>query len=454
MQAKVGRTLTPFPAYAPIAARERITKASLEIHPRWYLSSAMRIVDVCAFYSPAGGGVRTYIDAKLRAAPRFGHEMIVIAPGERDDVEQRGPGALLVTLASPQLPVDHRYRYFNDEAALHRALDHWQPDHLEASSPWSSATMAGRWPGAATRSLIMHSDPLAAYAYRWLGRIAPTATIDRWFGRFWSHLRGLGQLFDAVICANPHFAQRLRSGGVARVETIRMGVEDGIFSPLLRSAELRAATLATLGLDSSATLLIGLGRMAGEKRWETAIRAVAETAKRRPVGLLLAGEGPKRRKLEALAARSSGIAVRDRIADRDELARLIASADGLVHACEAETFCLVAAEARASGIPLIVPDRGAAADQLIAGAGARYRAGDVRSLASALDDFIARGPAQQRAVATRESRARTLDEHFAELFGRYEILVGDARRAAVTVDPSPRNLHSRSSRQHRAQAAT
>ena len=58
----------------------------------------MRIADVCAFYTPAGGGVRTYVDAKLRAAARFGHEVIVIAPGEREEVVQRGPGAFLVTI--------------------------------------------------------------------------------------------------------------------------------------------------------------------------------------------------------------------------------------------------------------------------------------------------------------------------------------------------------------------
>lgn len=91
----------------------------------------MRIVDVCAFYTPAGGGVRTYVDAKLRAAARFGHEVIVIAPGEEYATCQRGPGAVLVTLQSPKLPVDRRYRYFNDERALHAELDAWRPDHVE-----------------------------------------------------------------------------------------------------------------------------------------------------------------------------------------------------------------------------------------------------------------------------------------------------------------------------------
>src|SRR3569623_329460 len=124
----------------------------------------MRIADVSAFYTPVGGGVRTYVEAKLRAAARLGHEVIVITPGQDHGVTKRGPGAFLVTIPSPTHPVDRRYRYFDDERLLHASLDAWQPVHVEASSPWSSATRCGRWHGAATRSLVMHADPLAAYA--------------------------------------------------------------------------------------------------------------------------------------------------------------------------------------------------------------------------------------------------------------------------------------------------
>ena len=53
--------------------------------------------------------------------------------------------------------------------------------------------------------------------------------------------------------------------------------------------------------------------------------------------------------------------------DRPALARMMASADALIHGCEAETFCFVAAEALASGLPLIAPDRGGAADLARAG---------------------------------------------------------------------------------------
>jgi alpha-1,6-mannosyltransferase len=383
----------------------------------------MRIADVSAFYTPAGGGVRTYVEAKLRAAPRLGHEMIVIVPGERHEVIRRGPGALLVTIPSPRLPVDGRYRYFDDERAIHSALDAWQPDHVEASSPWSSATMVGRWQGAASRSLVMHADPLAAYAYRWLGGFASIERIDRWFGWFWRHLRGLGQMFDSVVCANSHLADRLRTGGVANCETIRMGVEPGIFSPSLRSPGVREQALSALGLEADATLLIGIGRFSAEKRWDMVMRAVRDAAGQRNVGMLLIGDGSKRSKLELLAERIGSVAVLPAIRDRDELARLLASADAMVHGCEAETFCLVAAEARASGVPMIVPDRGAAIDQLVAGAGGSFRSASQPSLANAILRFIDRGPELQRAAAVRSSHGRTMDEHFGDLFARYETLV-------------------------------
>ena len=55
--------------------------------------------------------------------------------------------------------------------------------------------MVGRWQGAATRSLVMHADPLSAYAYRWLGGIAPSKAIDR---GFWLVLAALARAWPDV----------------------------------------------------------------------------------------------------------------------------------------------------------------------------------------------------------------------------------------------------------------
>ncbi|MEG3143289.1 glycosyltransferase [Sphingomonas sp. RT2P30] len=385
----------------------------------------MRIVDVCAFYTPHGGGVRTYVERKLRAAPALGHEMIILAPGETDSVTEIGRGGRLVTIAAPTFPLDRKYRWFDDERRLHAALDALQPDLVEASSPWSSAAMVGRWQGWAPRALVMHADPLAAYAYRWFGRVASIATIDRGFDRFWRHLRSLDQQFDLVVSASGGLSDRLLAGGVSKVITEPMGVEPGIFSPAHRSAELRREMLARCGLGEDATLLLGVGRFAAEKRWQMVVRAAAAAGRDRPIGLMLIGNGSDRARarLEKIAAGSGHVAIGGPLSDRGELAAVLASGDALVHGCEAETFCMVASEARASGLPLIVPDRGGAHDQRLAGAGLSYASGDERALTNAVRIFADRGVALQRQRAIAAAGVRTMDQHFAALFARYAALV-------------------------------
>ena len=64
-------------------------------------------------------------------------------------------------------------------AALHAALDRLAPDFVEVSSPWRSPSMVARWRPEVPKALVMHADPLAAYAYRWLGPVLARDTIDR-----------------------------------------------------------------------------------------------------------------------------------------------------------------------------------------------------------------------------------------------------------------------------------
>ena len=391
----------------------------------------MRVVDVCAFYTPLGGGVKTYVDRKLKALPALGHEAVIIAPGRHNSVIRKGPGALLVTIASPALPFDRRYHYFDDRVALHDALDAWRPDFIEASSPWSSATKVAQWQGAAPRALVMHADPLSAYAYRWLGPVASVARIDRMFNRFWQHLRTLDESFDLVVSPGASLSRRLAAGGLEKVVTVPLGVEPGVFSPRRRDPAMRRELLDRLMLPEDGSILVAVGRFASEKRWPMVIRAVAAAARRRPVGLLLVGGGKQEEQLIRESEISSHIEIAAPITDRGELAALLASADALVHGCEAETFCLVASEARASGLPLIVPDRGGAFDQLGAGGGLAYRSASESALRDAIVRFYDSPDAFVRHAGV--ARVRTMDEHFAELMTRYEAVTGTARVTATGV---------------------
>lgn len=391
----------------------------------------MKIVDVCAFYTPHGGGVKTYIERKLKIGAAMGQEIVIIAPSAENCIEHHPDGGRIIHIASPQLIVDRRYRYFEGAEAVHRILDAEQPDIVEASSPWRTANIVASWAGEAPRALIMHADPLAAYAYRWFGKISSRETIDRSFDLFWQHLRQIGARFDSVISANENLSSRLRSGGVSGVRTIPMGVDPGIFSPNYRNPALRRELLARCGLDEHASLLLGVGRHSPEKRWQLVIDACIAAGQNTPVGLVLVGDGRDRAKLVRHIDHNPHVHLLAPITARAVLAEVMASADALIHGCESETFGLVAAEAAASGLPLIVPDEGGASDLVSPERGETYAAGDVASASAAIGRLLARDPGKL-AAETRifAARAPTIDEHFKTLFETYLLMRSASRRAA------------------------
>ncbi|QXQ05045.1 glycosyltransferase [Sphingosinicellaceae bacterium] len=388
----------------------------------------MKIVDVCAFYAPKGGGVRTYIDRKLVEGPRAGHEIVVIAPGSRSWTEHRGPGARIVWIKSPKFPLDPNYHYFGDAAVLHAVLDSERPDVVEVSSPWRSASMVAAWRSTAVRTLVMHADPLAAYAYRWFEMLADRPAVDRGFEWYWRHLRRLDAGFDSVVTASRSLTERLEAGGLHHVSTIAMGVEPGVFSPRRRDLALRARLLAMCGLGPEATLLIGVGRHAPEKRWPMIVDAVTSAQFSAAVGLVLVGDGRERSRIAAKIGANPHIRMLKPTNNRAELARLMASADALIHGCEAETFCMVAAEALASGLELIVPDTGGAADQL---AGRPGRLFTPASAAAAAREIVAFAEDRRAGASVPQPvEPRTMRDHFEELFAHYSQLAKPLRVAA------------------------
>ena len=384
----------------------------------------MKLVDVCAFYSPHGGGIKTYVEQKLRMASQFDHDMTVVAPGDKYSETALSPQARIITLPSPRFPLDRKYWYFDDETALHATLDALSPDLVEVSSPWRSPSMVARWRSNVPRTLIMHAEPLSAYAYRWLDPVLPRPAIDRTFRRYWNHLRHLSTQFDAVICASDELQQRLTDGGVRGTYTIPMGVDGDIFSPRRRDPDLRRVMLNHCGLDEHARLLIGVGRLTAEKRWSLVIDAVTAASNMRPIGLVLFGEGKERQRLERQIGGNPHIRLMGIERDRPRFAAALASADALIHGCEAETFCMAAAEAHASGLPMIVPDRGGAADHARRGSGIAYRAGDAQSASQAILQLLTQMP------TVSFSQSGTMQDHFTHLFALYTTLTRQQRIAA------------------------
>lgn len=388
----------------------------------------MRIVDVSALFSPKGGGIRIYTQRKLALAELAGQDLTVVVPGPQNR-EQRFGSARLISIKSPRFPLDRNYCYFESDAVIHAALDRLQPDMIECSSPWGSAAAVAAWPGRAPRALIMHADPMSAWAYRYLDRLLSRQTIDRGFSWFWRHLKACDERFDLVVAASPSLGARLAEQGLRRVETIPMGVDPGIFSPGLRSEELRARLLAMCSLPPQATLLIGVGRHSAEKSWPMVIAGVTAASYGRAIGLVLLGDGHGRAAVQRAVGDNPHVTLLAPVSDRGEFARLLASADALIHGASVETFGLACAEARASGLPLIVPDEGGAFDQLAQGAGIAYRAGDAASLAHNLANWLPQLAADRRRAVDRARHVQTLDQHFDALHRRYAALQHQRRAA-------------------------
>ena len=384
---------------------------------RWPEAPTMRIVDVNGFYAEAGGGVRRYVDAKFAAADRAGHDLTVIAPGAQTCVEPR-PGGRVAWTKSPLMPFDARYHRFAGARAVWAAMDVAAPDLVEASSPWGSATIAAGWSGRAARALVFHQDVVAAYAHTTLDRLISRRAIDGLAWPWWARLRRLSARFDITVAGGEWLAERLAAHGVANAVAVPFGIEAGRFGAMQRDEALHAQLLAKCAVAPAGKLLVAMSRFHPEKRLRTVIAAFARARRICPdLGLVVVGDGLARRSLERAARRAGGVALLGAVTDRGELARILASADVFVHGSGAETYGLAAAEAVVSGVALVVPDSGGAADLAARGLSKTYRTGDAADCARAILAALA-----GRGDPPTGPPPGSLDEHFTALFALYEEL--------------------------------
>lgn len=392
----------------------------------------MRVVDVNEFYSPTGGGVRTYIDRKIGIMNDLGHELILLAPGVEERIEDRPGGGRIHFVRSPKLPFDSNYGLFWDREAVTALLDHYDPDVVECSSPWRPAWFVGEWQGRALKSFFMHNDNMAAYAQRWFEGVARHERIERAFGWYTRYMARFLDKYDCVVTNGPALAKRLRARGLRIDAAMPLGIERGHFSPALRDGHVRRALLRQCGLGEDGLLLIGLGRHHPEKRWPMVIDAAERAGATLPVGLILLGQGVDTDRMKRRIAGSPHIRLFKPIYDRARLARIMASSDALIHGSEAEPFGLVASEAMASGLPLIVPDSGGCAEVADPRCAELYRPRDAVSCAEAIARLRARDPAQLRAAAVAAAgRVRTDRDHTVDLMAYYETALALKQRKAA-----------------------
>ena len=386
------------------------------------MARALEIVDVSESSSEHGGGVRTYVHHKIAAATAAGHRVTIVAPGHTDGVERRA-GARIVWIGGPRSPFDERYGMFRDEAAIHAVLDREAPDVVEGSSPWLGGRAVASWRGRAVKSFVFHTDPVAVWPQTFFGRHVGFDRIDRLCRPYWRHLARVAGAYDVTVTSGAWLARRLAAHGIPRTREVPFGIDKSRFSPLRRDPGLRAELLARCGLPPEADLLVAVGRLDPEKRIGTILAAHRRVARRRPVGLVICGRGSLERWIRCRTALRRNVHVMGYVSHPTRVADLMASADAFVHGSAAETYGLVVAEAIASGLPCIVPDRGGAVQLARPEHAETYAAGDPAACAAAIERLLDRDRAAlRRACAAARRDVATLDDHFGRLFALYREL--------------------------------
>lgn len=394
----------------------------------------MKIVDITEFYSERGGGIRSHLTSRGHFLCQLGHEHTVIAPGPRDEdagsCDPVSPGAgcaRVVRVAGPALPYDRSYHWLGRFDKIRAHVRQRRPQILEAHSPYlamAAVLACGR--AAPVRTAFWHSDHVGTYVEPALTHALGRTVSQRLSAPLWRGVRALLSPFDATFVGGRAQADRLRAAGVPDVIHVPFGVDGRTFRPQAADASRRRELLGEA--DADASLLVGVGRFAMEKRWDVVIDGFERLRTRRKAVLVLFGDGPERARLERRAPPGVFFAGFD--ADRARLGRSLASADLLVHGCPYETYGLGVAEAIACGLPVVVPDAGGAAESVDPASGEVYASLDAAACAAAIERLLARDRDELRARALEAaSRVPTVDRHFATVLATYDALLKEKSRS-------------------------
>ena len=185
---------------------------------------------------------------------------------------------------------------------------------------------------------------------------------DPTFGQMVGHVVGwFYRQMDRVLVPSEAVAKRVVELGVQEKHVTRVprGVDLELFRPTHRDPH----AFAEFGLNGDPKVLY-VGRISREKGLDALVDGF-HAVEPADAKLILVGGGPYR---DQLAARSPGgrvIFAGEQTGQR--LAQLYASADVFVFPSETETFGNAVVEAQAAGLPVIVSNKGAAAETVVPG---------------------------------------------------------------------------------------
>jgi glycosyltransferase involved in cell wall biosynthesis len=146
---------------------------------------------------------------------------------------------------------------------------------------------------------------------------------------------------DAMVCTNPLYYERNQARW--RCALIPNGIDPSRFSP-------GPGSKSSFGVPGDAPLVVMVSALIESKRVLDAIRAVAKIPRAR---LIVAGDGPLREEVDALAAREMPGRFQRMVLAGERMVDLYRTADVVLHMSLWESFGNVYVEALACGAPVV-----------------------------------------------------------------------------------------------------
>jgi glycosyltransferase involved in cell wall biosynthesis len=172
--------------------------------------------------------------------------------------------------------------------------------------------------------------------------------------------------------------------------------------------------------DGGPPVLVAIGALEARKNFSLLLHAIARLRRRRPVRLIVLGEGPERRALEACARELGLAAIVSFPGFTVDVAHYLNHAAALALSSTYEGFGCVIVEALACGCPVVSTDCPYGPREILAHGryGKLVPLGDEAAFAAALEDTLARAPDRHRlqARAREFSVAVAADRYLALMF--------------------------------------
>jgi alpha-1,6-mannosyltransferase len=299
----------------------------------------MRIVRVANYVAPHSGGLRTSLRELGAGYLAAGHDPVLIIPGEGDSDEQT-PQGRVITLSGPRLPFTGGYRALLRKRRVAALLSELRPDTLEVSDR-TTLRWTGRWARehGVPAVMISHESLTALMRLAVPGLDLPA--LSRWgpaLALVDSVNRRTARAYQRVICTTAWAAAEFQRIGAANLVRAPLGVDLATFAA--PHADRQGTRIRDAYAAPGETLLVHAGRLSPEKKPQRSLNTLATLrANGLSARLVVAGDGPLRRRLERRATRDRlPVTFAGFLPDRTDLAALLASADVAIAPGPAETF--------------------------------------------------------------------------------------------------------------------